>query len=96
MSEKKPIVMQSTRARGNCPVCGQPSYSATGMHPQCGVAQADALTLDDRRAAAMAGKAKRKSWRKICPKCKHEIPARRLVCDCGHSYSTTPTTANSK
>lgn len=25
-----------------CPVCGQPSYSSTGIHPQCAVSQADA------------------------------------------------------
>jgi hypothetical protein len=95
MSEKKPV-MQITGARGDCPVCGKPSYSATGMHPQCGVARADALTLDDRKAAAMAGKAKRKSRSKICPKCKHEIPARRTFCGCGYSYSNTSTIANSK
>ena len=52
MSEKKPIILQFTPARANCPVCGKPSYSATGTHPQCAVARFDALTRDDRKKIA--------------------------------------------
>jgi len=33
MSEKKPPVIRSVRAV--CPVCKHPSYSSTGVHPQC-------------------------------------------------------------
>lgn len=93
MSEKKPIVFGASRARGNCPVCGKPSYSATGTHPQCAVARADALTREDRKKAATnLSKVKKKSWSKACPKCKREIPARRGVCDCGHDFAAAPMT----
>lgn len=91
MSEKKPIVFQMSRARGNCPVCGKPSYSSTGMHPQCALARADALSRADRKKAGpTVSKVKRKSWSKPCPKCKREIPARRVVCDCGHNFAPAP------
>ena len=94
MSEKKPLVLQSSQARGNCPVCGKTSYSAIGMHPQCAVARADALTHGDRKKSAQAAvMAKRKSWSKACPKCKREIPARRIACDCGHKFVSEPTGA---
>ncbi len=88
MSEKKPVVLQMSRARGNCPVCGKPSYSATGMHPQCAVARADALSREDRKkTAATIAKPKRRTWSKACPKCKREMPSRRHVCDCGHQFT---------
>ena len=87
MSEKKPVILQFSQARGSCQVCGKPSYSATGTHPQCAVARADALTRDDRKKTnAASTKAKRKSWCKTCPKCRQEIPARRVVCNCGHQF----------
>jgi hypothetical protein len=97
MSEKKPTILQMSRARGICPVCGKPSYSATGTHPQCAVARADALSRDVRKkVAAAVSKAKRKSWSKVCPKCRHEIPARRVVCDCGYKFVTAPLGAGLK
>jgi hypothetical protein len=97
MSEKKPVILQVSQARGNCPVCGKASYSVTGMHPQCALAQADALTREHRKkAATVASKAKRKSWSKVCPKCRHEIPARRVVCDCGYKFALAPLGAGMK
>lgn len=42
MSEKKPIPLDSSPKRKICPVCGQSSYSSTGIHPQCAMTQADA------------------------------------------------------
>lgn len=94
MSEKKPIVVRDARVPGDCPVCGKPSYSSTGMHPQCGLAQADAVSREDRKkTATKLIKAKKKSWSKPCPKCKREIPARRVVCDCGHTFASAPMSA---
>jgi hypothetical protein len=94
MSEKKPIILRMPPSRENCPVCGKPSYSSTGTHPQCALVRADELSRDDRKkSAAAAAKVKRKSWSKPCPKCKSEIPARRMVCDCGHSFSRPPQAA---
>ncbi len=93
MSEKKPIVARPTSARNICPVCGKPSYSSTGTHPQCAVARADSISRAARKAAGTeVTKAPRKSWSKSCPKCKRQIPARRIVCDCGHKFATMPAT----
>jgi endogenous inhibitor of DNA gyrase (YacG/DUF329 family) len=91
MSEKKPIIAPATAARNNCPVCGKPSYSATGTHPQCAVARADSVSRAARKAAGVeVVKPPRKSWSKPCPKCKREVPARRLDCDCGHKFAAAP------
>jgi hypothetical protein len=35
MSYKKPVPLVAVRARKPCPICGLPSYSASGTHPQC-------------------------------------------------------------
>jgi hypothetical protein len=43
MNTKKPeplILLQPQRGK-TCPVCGKPSYSRGGVHPQCCVKQAD-------------------------------------------------------
>ena len=78
-------------------MCGKQSYSMTGMHPQCAVARADALSREDRKVAAAAvSKAKRKFWSKVCPKCRHEIPARRVVCDCGYKFAVMQPGAGTK
>jgi hypothetical protein len=42
MSVKKPIPLVVSPTRRLCPICGQPSYSSIGIHPQCAVSQADA------------------------------------------------------
>jgi hypothetical protein len=69
MSEKKPIVLKFPQAQGNCPVCGKPSYSRAGTHPQCAIAQADALSRDERKKSlATAIKPKRKTWGRPGPK----------------------------
>ncbi|MBL9125682.1 MAG: hypothetical protein JNG90_18730 [Planctomycetaceae bacterium] len=88
MSEKKPVVVRESSARSVCPVCGKPSYSATGTHPQCAMSRADDRSREDlKKIATEVSKTKRKFWSKPCPKCKREIPARRFVCDCGHTFA---------
>jgi hypothetical protein len=42
MSEKKPVPIITSPKGKTCPVCGESSYSSTGIHPQCAVSQADA------------------------------------------------------
>jgi hypothetical protein len=37
----EPLLVQPKPAK-TCPVCGQKSYSPTGIHPQCAMQQADA------------------------------------------------------
>jgi hypothetical protein len=52
------------------------------------VARADAIARADRKAASVEiAEPPRKPWAKPCPKCKRQIPARRIVCDCGHKFS---------
>jgi hypothetical protein len=41
MSEKKPQPLIPARIRNRCPVCGEVSYSRSGIHPQCSVRKAD-------------------------------------------------------
>lgn len=44
MNTKKPepLILVQPQPRGKiCPVCGKPSYSRGGVHPQCCVRQAD-------------------------------------------------------
>jgi endogenous inhibitor of DNA gyrase (YacG/DUF329 family) len=90
MSEKKPIILRPASPRRLCPICGKASYSASGTHPQCSLARADAKTREARKAAGVqAPKPARKSWSKACPKCQRQVPARRMVCDCGHTFQAT-------
>ena len=91
MSEKKPTPVFTTNSRAVCPVCGKPSYSASGTHPQCSVARADANSKAALKAAVVgvAAKAARGSGSKQCPKCKRHSVARRVVCDCGHQFLVT-------
>lgn len=89
MSEKKPTVVRPVAARRLCPICGKPSYSSSGTHPQCSLARADAKARAARKLSGDANaKPTRKSWSKPCPKCKRQVPARRMVCDCGHAFDT--------
>jgi hypothetical protein len=58
MNEKKPtpILERNTKV---CPVCGKPSYSREGVHPQCSMIQADAprkVRLAAERKAKNKGK----------------------------------------
>ena len=72
MSEKKPVVLRTTLAPSLCPVCGKASYSMNGTHPQCSVAQADAISRAARKAASIGVvEVSHKSWSKPCPSCKH-------------------------
>jgi predicted amidophosphoribosyltransferase len=42
MSAKNPIPIAVERSGKICPVCGKPSYSRDGVHPQCSMVLADA------------------------------------------------------
>jgi ribosomal protein S27AE len=98
MNHKKPTPVLGQLNRKICPVCGQRSYSASGIHPQCAVRQADAsreqLLQAHRKAAAAEKKPiERKppqTWsRKQCPQCGTQVHARRKSCDCGFEFPTT-------
>jgi hypothetical protein len=53
MSDKKPTPVFRVLAPSLCPVCGKPSYSRSGEHPQCSVNRADLrLKLKSKRKRA--------------------------------------------
>ena len=82
MNYSKPKFVGPVRAV--CPVCGTTAYSQGGIHPQCAVVRADvvlARTVERCDAKKPVGQ-----WRKRCPRCSRDLPARRMVCDCGHSF----------
>lgn len=95
MSEKKPTPVLDQREKRRCPVCGEPSYSAAGVHPQCSVKKADAertLQLKQERQAQEAEQAKSEPtgpsrWQKTCPKCREFVHVRKSRCDCGHEFA---------
>jgi hypothetical protein len=41
----KPEPLFAVRPTKICPMCGRPSYSREGIHPQCAVAQADSTRV---------------------------------------------------
>ena len=92
MNNKKPTPVIQQRGTKACPVCGQPSYSRDGIHPQCAIEQADLprqkqLATIKKRKAKIEKKPKQKSWNKKCPKCHVEVHVRLKVCSCGHNFS---------
>ncbi|MCA9236251.1 MAG: hypothetical protein KDA44_12325 [Planctomycetales bacterium] len=52
MSEKKPLPLIRNASPKTCPVCGHPSYSGNGIHPQCNGTQADKKRREKRAAEA--------------------------------------------
>lgn len=94
MRHKKatPVVFEASNE--NCPVCGKRTYSRSGIHPQCAVRQADALS--DRRRKEMeklqTPKPKKSPWKskgltqKTCPKCNVQRHVRVKQCECGHNF----------
>ena len=49
MKKTKPL--NPDPARKLCPVCGEPSYSRGGVHPQCSAAQAYAIRVREAKKA---------------------------------------------
>jgi hypothetical protein len=87
MNYSKPKLIGPPRAV--CPVCGTTSYSRGGIHPQCAVARADRAA--PRPPESAEKKKPLAQWKKRCPRCQREVPARRLVCDCGHNFQPSVT-----
>lgn len=58
MYGKKPFLAVRRQNNQTCPVCGQTTYSAGGIHPQCAMnqeyASQRALLLAEKKAAAEA------------------------------------------
>ena len=94
MSEKKPTPDLGDRDRKRCPVCGEPSYSAAGVHPQCSVKKADAERSLKLKEEQLSGEAKAEvkpagpsRWQKVCPNCKAILHVRKSHCECGHQFT---------
>jgi len=49
MTKTRPLYREPPR--NICPVCGEPSYSKAGIHPQCSAAQADAKRVREAKQA---------------------------------------------
>ena len=90
MSKEQPVLIVPQRPKILCPVCGTPTYSAGGIHPQCAVHQADdsrmARLKTERAEAPKEKKPARNVWKKRCPKCGNEAHVRLGTCKCGHSF----------
>jgi len=88
---QKPQPLYAPRDRKHCPVCGQVSYSAVGIHPQCAVHQADEKRMQGVKARSNASKEPAappvmQRWQKACPSCRALMHVRKKLCDCGHAF----------
>lgn len=86
---RKPQPLYPAPVRKRCPVCGEPSYSAGGVHPQCCVRQADEKRIHRmkqrrKKPAASTVVLDIKPWHKRCPKCRAVVHIRRKTCECGY------------
>jgi len=52
MSTRKPLPLFSAPERKRCAICGSPSYSASGIHPQCAAKRAGDLIRAADKACA--------------------------------------------
>lgn len=94
MHSKRPIPLYVAKPRPLCPVCGQPSYSRAGVHPQCAQDRADKVRMEQvkakRDSEASTNKTvspeEVKSWHKRCPKCRAEVHIRCASCECGFHF----------
>ena len=91
---QKPQPLYSASIERSCPVCGQPSYSAAGIHPQCAMEQADAKRMKQvarpKKKAKASNSTGARAWQKICPKCRTFVHCRKAVCECGHTFKMAP------
>lgn len=90
---RKPEPLFLTTPRANCPVCGKPSYSPAGVHPQCAMLAADQVHLTRIKArqqtVAAPPVSSLKRHEKRCPRCEMILHVRKLKCDCGHEFPTS-------
>lgn len=91
MSFKKPLPLVHRESHLPCPVCGEISYSAGGIHPQCSVRQADADRMHRIKKAREIKSAKKpvtilSVWQKSCPQCQSTLHVWRTNCRCGFHF----------
>ncbi|MEX0718832.1 MAG: hypothetical protein WD066_19725 [Planctomycetaceae bacterium] len=89
-----PLGMFSSKPRRVCAICGTPSYSASGVHPQCAQEKADREQTARLKAQQKAAPPKPavenhevlRPWHKRCPKCKEQVHVRKPDCRCGYRF----------
>lgn len=93
VKKPEPLPTGSGKAVRICEICGQASYSASGIHPQCAQEQADArrvarIKAEDKAAykEQATGPSVAKAWSKACPKCRLQMHVRKRTCDCGYQF----------
>lgn len=93
-SRPRPLLEEFSTGRPRCPVCGSPSYSADGIHPQCAALQWDRqrMALVKEAPPLPAQKPKRlvvKPWHRLCPRCGIQSHFRKPQCSCGEPLGST-------
>lgn len=86
-----PLLRQSA-PRKRCPVCGEPSYSQAGQHPQCSMQRSEKARLArvERQEFATESPSpdhKLRRWDKQCPRCGMHVHVRKRACACGHDFA---------
>jgi hypothetical protein len=54
MNNRKPEPLNASPVRRRCTICGNPSFSLSGVHPQCAAWKAGRLARDAQKAIAEA------------------------------------------
>ena len=98
---RKPQPLQAGPDRKHCPVCGEVTYSSSGIHPQCAMRQADEKRM---RRVKRSSKSRQsavttsdvKPWQKKCPKRRAVVHCRKSTCDCGHRFVTATGTGKTE
>jgi len=100
MSEATPALLPlaSERAPRLCPVCGKPTYSREGIHPQCAEQQTDRErmtllhSLEEIRSEThrRANPVRLKPFHRRCPNCSAELHSRKAQCACGQRIQLQP------
>lgn len=93
VKKTEPLPLEGHRPVRICVVCGEVSYSAGGIHPQCAQEQADAPRIARIKAeqktekkCKAAGPIAAKPWFKACPKCGLQLHVRKRECECGYQF----------
>ncbi|OYW18706.1 MAG: hypothetical protein B7Z55_10140 [Planctomycetales bacterium 12-60-4] len=90
---RKPEPLFLAPSRANCPVCGKPSYSSAGIHPQCAMLAADQVHLTRLKArqptVVHPVVSSLKRHEKRCPRCETILHVRKHKCDCGYAFPTS-------
>ena len=87
----KPEPIIAPAIREACPICGKPSYSRDGIHPQCAVSRSDAKRTEQikakRKLEPKAVKPPRHALSKKCPMCGAIVHIRIKSCQCGNEFA---------